>query len=243
MTEEARAGHETALTTLDNLQYRLRRLEYFISGSDDAQEPLAAVVSKGREYNITSRLAKLERTLHSISEDSPIVQELLQLGMAHKILPQAWPLAIILTSALEAAYPTLFHPASSNLDTIPSTLSTEEIAAIVTAHAPLYPLTASRLTSIRDINIPSSSFSTQLIALQPRLAQLAKLQDMQSQEMAALRARSTKAVQRWYELGVLGQGECWAEWEGRMEECEKKVRRLEGGRRKEIEEKERYLVS
>lgn len=137
-------------------------------------------------------------------------------------------------------HPTLFHPSQPDLDSI---LSTKEIAAIVTAHAPLYPVTASRLTSIRDIKIPSSSLSIQLIALRPRLAQLARLQDAQAREMAVLRARSAKVVQRWYELGVLGQGECWAEWEGRMEECEKKVRRLEAGRRREVEEKERYLAT
>ena len=60
--------------------------------------------------------------------------------------------------------------------------------------------------------------------------------------MAALRARSAKAVQRWYELGVLGQGECWAEWEGRMEECEKKVRRAEGGRKRVMQEQEKYMT-
>ncbi|KAI4185167.1 MAG: hypothetical protein LQ346_005965 [Caloplaca aetnensis] len=222
MNREGGAGHETTLTTLDNLQYRLQRLEYFISGSDDAQEPLAAVVSKGREHNIISRLAKLEHTWHSISEKYPVIQGLLQLA---------------------AAYPSLFHPFSSDGDAVSSTLSTEEISAIVIAHAPLYPLTASRLTSIRDINIPSSSLSTQIIALRPRLSQLARLQDVQSQEIAELRARSAKAVQHWYELGVMAQGECWAEWEGRMEECEKKVRRLEGGTRKVLEEKERYLVT
>lgn len=213
--------HEITVATLDDLQYRLQRLEYFISGSDDPKKPLEAVVSKGREHSINARLAKLERTLHSMSEKWPVLQELLQ---------------------LEAAHPSLFHTSTSDPDVIPSNLSTEEIAAIVTAHAPAYPLTASRLTSIRDINIPSSSLSTSLIALHPRLAKLEQLQDSQSKEMAELRARSAKAVQRWYELGVLGQGECWADWEGRMEECEKRVRRLEGGRKRELEDRERYLV-
>ena len=60
--------------------------------------------------------------------------------------------------------------------------------------------------------------------------------------MAALRARSAKAVQRWYELGVLGQGECWAEWEGRMEECEKKVRRVVGDQKRDMEEREKYMT-
>lgn len=144
---------------------------------------------------------------------------------------------------IEAAYPSIFHPSSSDLDVRPSTLSTEELSAVVTAHAPLYPLTASRLTLIHDINIPSSSLSSSLIALKPRLAQLARLQDAQVKEMMELRATSAKVVQRWYELGVLAQGECWAEWEGRMEQCEKSLSRLESGRRREMEEKERYLPS
>ncbi|KAL8974036.1 MAG: hypothetical protein Q9197_001732 [Variospora fuerteventurae] len=216
MAQETRDTHETGITTLENLQYRLQRLEYFISGSDNAQEPLEAVISKGREHNITSQLAKLEKTLHSLSEQSPIIDELLQ---------------------LQATYPSLFHPSSSDLDSPPSALSIEEISAVVTAHAPLYPLTASRLTSIRDTSIPSSSLSASLIALRPRLTQLARLQGTQAKEMADLRVRSTKVVQRWYELGVLAQGGGWAEWEGRMEECEKSVRRLESGRRREDEEK------
>ncbi|KAL8699908.1 MAG: hypothetical protein Q9201_005735 [Fulgogasparrea decipioides] len=212
---------ETAVAMLDDLQYRLQRLEYCLSGSDDPQRPLKAAIAKGRDHTVTARLANLEHKLHKLSEDSPVIHDLLQ---------------------LQATHPTLFHPPQSGLDTIPSTLSTEEVLAIVTAHASLYPLTASRLTSIRDMNIPSSSLSAALISLRPRLAKLQSLQDAQAKEMAALRARSAKAVQRWYELGVLGQGECWAEWEGRVEECEKRVRRLEGARKKATEEKERYMT-
>lgn len=82
MAQETCDTHGTGITTLENLQYRLQRLEYFISGSDNAQEPLEAVISKGREHNITSQLAKLEKTLHSLSEQSPIIDELLQLRMS-----------------------------------------------------------------------------------------------------------------------------------------------------------------
>lgn len=88
MAQEAPEAHQTALATLDSLQYRIQRLEYFISGSDDAHKPLEAAASKGREHNITSRLAKLEHKLHSISENSPIIQELLQLRTSHPILPR-----------------------------------------------------------------------------------------------------------------------------------------------------------
>ena len=236
-------SHGTALATLDDLQYRLQRLEYFISGSDDAHEPLTAAVSKGREHSITARLSKLEHTLHSMSERSLVIYELLKLRTCQDLIDAKVLDMLTITPMLaEAAHPTLFNTSASHPDTVPSTLSTDEIAAIVTAHAPFYPLTASRLISIHDISIPSSSLSTSLIALRPRRAKLERLQDAQAEEIAGLRARSAKAVQRWYELGVLDQGECWADWEGRMEECEKKVRRLEGVKRREMEDKEKYLT-
>ncbi|KAL8790102.1 MAG: hypothetical protein Q9213_000804 [Squamulea squamosa] len=213
--------YETAISTLDDLQARLQRLEYFLSGSDDAQAPLEAAVSKGRDHTILARLSKLEHTLHSLSEKSPVIHDLLQLQQAH---------------------PTLFHPSKSELNAIPSNLSTEEILAIVTSHGSLYHQTASQLMSIRDLAIPSSSLSASLISLQPRIAKMQTLHEVQAKEMAALRARSAKAVQRWYELGVLAHGECWAEWEGRMEECEKKVRRAESDRKRLVEEQERYMT-
>ncbi|KAI4275589.1 MAG: hypothetical protein LQ337_003101 [Flavoplaca oasis] len=199
MTQQA---YETAITSIEDLELRLRRLEYYLSGSDDPRPSLETAVSKGRDHTVTARLSTLE----------------------------------------QRAYPTLFHPSHSDLDTIPSNLSSEEILAIVAAHGPLYHQTASQLTSIHDLAIPSSSLSTSLISLQPRISKLQSLQKAQAKEMAALRARSAKAVQRWYELGVLGQGECWAEWEGRMEECEKKVRRAVGDRQRDMEEREKYMT-
>ncbi len=58
--------------------------------------------------------------------------------------------------------------------------------------------------------------------------------------MADLRRRSAKAIQRWYELGVLGENECWTEWERRVMEVEKRVRREEGRMAKKVEEDEAY---
>ena len=58
--------------------------------------------------------------------------------------------------------------------------------------------------------------------------------------MAELRTRSAKAIQRWYELGVLGESECWTEWEGRIVEVEKMVRREEGRLAKGVQEDKAY---
>ena len=239
----AQGAHEWAIATLDDLQARLRRLEYYLSGSDDAQLRLEAAVSQGKDHTVMARLSTLQHTLHNLSERSPVVHDLLQIRQSSKpYLGNPEVKLIVSFSPSEHAYPTLFQPIKSELDINPSKLSTEEIRAIVAAHSPLYHQTASQLTSIHDLAIPSSSLSTSLISLQPRIAKIQSLQEAQAKEMAALRARSAKAVQRWYELGVLGQGECWAEWEGRMEECEKKVRRVEGGRKRVMKEQEMYMT-
>lgn len=66
------------------------------------------------------------------------------------------------------------------------------------------------------------------------------MQEEQGRDVAVLRARSARAIQRWYELGVLGESECWSEWEGRMVVVEKKVRREEGRAAKVVEEDRAY---
>lgn len=58
--------------------------------------------------------------------------------------------------------------------------------------------------------------------------------------MAELRTRSARVIQRWYEVGVLGESECWSEWEGRVVEVEKRVRREESRMAKVVEEDKAY---
>lgn len=83
--------------------------------------------------------------------------------------------------------------------------------------------------------MPATSPLTNLIALVPRLEKLEELQRRQDAEVAELRARSARVVENWYEWGVLGMGECWGEWEGRLERAEGRCRKEEK-RRKEEEE-------
>ena len=123
---------------------------------------------------------------------------------------------------------------------MPTTLSTAELIAIIVSCAPSFPTTASRLIAVKDLPIPPAKSFAALIALQPRLAEVELLQQSQAKEMAELRARSARAVQRWYEVGVLEEGECWSEWEERCVEVEKKVRRAEMHATQEAKEKEAY---
>ena len=72
------------------------------------------------------------------------------------------------------------------------------------------------------------------------MAQLELLQESQAKEVAELRLKSAAVIQRWYELGVLGGGECWTEWERRVMNAEKIIRREEIHRARDMEAMEVY---
>lgn len=82
--------------------------------------------------------------------------------------------------------------------------------------------------------------SVSLISLQPRLARLELLQESHAREVDHLRLRSASVLQRWYALGVLEGGECWTEWERRVTDVEKRVRREEAYRARDIKADEAY---
>lgn len=96
------------------------------------------------------------------------------------------------------------------------------------SYATAFPETASRLTSLNDLPVPDAESSAALIELQPQLDRLAQTQAEQSATISELRVRTARVLQRWYEVGLVGSGECWAEWEGRLEDVEREVRRGEG---------------
>lgn len=125
-------------------------------------------------------------------------------------------------------FPDLFQSQQPN--EIPSTLTTTNIASIVLSCASSFPETASRLNSLKDLPIPDAALSTSLIALKPRLESVRKLQDEQASQVAELRARSAALLERYCEVGLVAGGECWAEFEDRVEVTEMAVRRMEVAR-------------
>ncbi|KAI9648984.1 hypothetical protein NHQ30_001550 [Ciborinia camelliae] len=189
---------KTASETIDLLEARLRRIEYAVCGHIDTTSLTTSDVS----ISAYERLAELEHVLHGLASNSRVIQELLK---------------------LHARYPDLFK--SIDPDQIPTTLDTSSILSIILASASSYPSTASRLTSILDMPIPSAESSAQLIDLQPRIAKIEALQMAQNAELSALRQRTAAVIQRWYTVDVLRTGESWAELEGRVQQVEQKVRR------------------
>lgn len=88
---------------------------------------------------------------------------------------------------------------------------------------------------MNDLPIPDAQSSASLIELQPQLDRLAQIQAAQAAEISQLRVRTASVLQRWYEIGLVGSGEVWAEWEGRLEDVERGTRRTEVKRQREKE--------
>ncbi|KAI9743373.1 MAG: hypothetical protein M1818_003219 [Claussenomyces sp. TS43310] len=98
--------------------------------------------------------------------------------------------------------------------------------ASVLAAASTYTLTASGLTSILDMPVPSAESSRQLILARAQIATLELVQESQAKEITELKQRSASVLQRWYSVDVLRTGEYWADVEEKIESVEQKVRRL-----------------
>ncbi|THW19271.1 hypothetical protein D6D23_07330 [Aureobasidium pullulans] len=110
-------------------------------------------------------------------------------------------------------------------------MTSDALAALVLSHAPSYQATAARLTSLQDTPVPNSSALAALVELHPRLERVATRQDDQQLSIAQLRHQSLALLGRWYHLGIIGMDDCWTEWEARLMDQEKLVRRAEAEKR------------
>ncbi|MCJ1473917.1 hypothetical protein MMC13_002573 [Lambiella insularis] len=203
---------KVALESLELLGSRLRKINFYTTGTDETRDSTELPSNRGRQDNIQARLQQLDDGLKRLASRSTAIEQFLNLynRKNERIIQQI-----------------------SQVDDQPA-FSISERLAIINSCATLYPTSVSRLTSIQDLPVPSAESSASLIALHPRLAKVELLQKSQSLQLAELRVRTASVLQRWYEIGVLGRGECWTEWEGRMMEVEKVLRREEGSRAREL---------
>ena len=75
----AAADYQNTLETIELLQYRLQRIEFLLTGSDDGQEQLHEVAARGRDHGVLARLAKVESDLTRLASKSTLVHDLLSL--------------------------------------------------------------------------------------------------------------------------------------------------------------------
>jgi hypothetical protein len=98
---------------------------------------------------------------------------------------------------------------------------------MVLAEAPSYSSVSSQLRALGDVNLPPTDSFAKIVALQPRMAELSQKQYEQAMEISELRKRSGIMVMRWHEVFILGQGRCWTEWDSKLRDTEREVRREE----------------
>ncbi|OCK85233.1 hypothetical protein K432DRAFT_413431 [Lepidopterella palustris CBS 459.81] len=190
---------QLVLQTLDLLEVRLSRIEFTLDGgiSDDGSTPT-------QPLSVPERIQKLEESLQKFSRKTALISEV---------------------QRLQSQHPDLFRPASE-AESRPDPKPSEQLAMVLT-EAPAFPTTASQLTSLNDLPVPPTESFAALAALHPRIQEAEVRQTRQAMEISALRKRTGALVIRWNEIYILGQGKCWAEWDGRLRTAERAVRREE----------------
>ncbi|KAK0931062.1 hypothetical protein LTR29_016438 [Friedmanniomyces endolithicus] len=199
------SSKQTTADTLALLDERLRRVNYALHGDSETRDSDPSQTPR----SVIARLRALERTLAQLRAHSPAAAEVL---------------------ALQKAHPSLFHPPPPNT---PSTLPPTQLTALILAHSQLYASVSANLTQLQDTRVPDPASAAKLVELAPRIEKARAKQEKQAREVAELRARSARVVERWLEVGMLGMSERWAEWEERLREVEIVVRRREGAKRRE----------
>lgn len=119
------------------------------------------------------------------------------------------------------------HPELFNATAPPaaSSLPLEERLSVVLSAAPSYHATASQLSSILDTPIPPPQQSAKLGSLLPRIDKVEGRVHGIEVEVAELRKRSASLLERWYWVSVEEGNERVAEWDERLGECERVVKR------------------
>ncbi|KAL6234953.1 hypothetical protein BDW75DRAFT_240650 [Aspergillus navahoensis] len=235
MASESDTQLETAASsTLYLLESRLHRLAYLLTG-DTTWTGTPNPPSKPPSYDetVSRRIQRLESELGDLAGKVSVVRDVLGL---YERFPDLFKSISSTTSptanTTEQTDPCSETPQPADPETEPSP-PLAVMLSIILSYASLIPETASRLTSLTDTPIPDASLSASLIGLQPRMDRLAAKQDEQSREIAELRVRTAKVLQRYYEISLLGGGEVWGEWEGRIESVERGVKRVEVARGRE----------
>ena len=126
---------------------------------------------------------------------------------------------------LESRFPQLLAPETAPPPT--NDPKSDEKLSLVLAEAPSYSTISSQLRALGDVHLPPTGSFAKIVALQPRMEQLSRTQYEQAMEISELRKQSGIMVMRWHDVFVLGQGRCWAEWDTKLRDAEREVRREE----------------
>ena len=212
MAAESKLDTGAPHSNLALLEHRLRRLEFLLTGSSNLDGlPDGIDVPQKSDDTIFARLARFRVSLDRLRRlDGPAG------GLVREI------------EALHSKFTELLL---SNPAIPASGLSSQ--ASLVLSHATLYPETASRLSSLQSLQIPSAEASARIAELAPDIAECQRTQKDLEQEVQELRQRSARCLEWWVKVGVVGMGDLWEEWEDRLRDVEQQMARFERRQKEE----------
>lgn len=237
----------TALTTLALLHNRLARLEHIILGhSNRSYTADGTTVPSPSPRTVPAQLLDLEARLNKLRRldgvPGSMVRMIENLRREHPEIFQqrsSSPVAIHGSTAtdIENTRDGTAIDAAANTTTTTSprssTLRLAKQAAEILAHQMVYTSTSAQLQTLQTLQIPPAANSAVLIEQEPRLAPLHQKQDRLKSEIDALRERSARILEWWVRVGVVGMGEVVEDWETRVVECDRVMKRLQQRRHEE----------
>ncbi|KAK7190614.1 hypothetical protein DPSP01_007270 [Paraphaeosphaeria sporulosa] len=161
---------------------------------------------------VPERIHKIERSLQELSAKTGLLSDVQQLLTKHK---------------------DILKPEHEEGD---APLDMEEKAVMVVERAPQFATTASQLKTLDDQQIPSTDGFTKLAKLLPRIAEAEDRHLQQALQISMLRKKNGLLVQRVKQVQFLGSARCWTEWQGRLQNVQKNIARIEFKHKQEEED-------
>lgn len=223
---------ETAAATLQSLDWRVKRLEHYLSPATAGAEAEDGDSTNGtsKSESVHFRLQNLERRLADIIRSNRNADALLHLRMVLDL--ETWRLCLKLT-AIEADYPEI--ASNKQKDETLAAASAAKLP-IVLASAAAYTDTVSRLNTLQQYPMADTKELVSLLSQRSRLEKFEAVQNEQLADIQDLQQRSIVLVAEWYQRHVLHSSEQWSSWEARMLEAEQTVRRRDAAKARDQDE-------
>ena len=114
-----------------------------------------------------------------------------------------------------------------------STLSSNDRSTIVLASSATFQSAQAKLSSLDGIKLENATDLVPMAAMLPELASVMAVHEAQEKEITELQRRSVMLLANWYSNSVLEGNKRWADWEDRLLDVERVVRRKEIAREKD----------
>ena len=201
---------EAVLFTFAELESRLDRLEYLLSGPKEQTEE--------KPKTIPDRMHRIEKVLQELAGRTSLLNDARELLAKHK---------------------DVLEPQPDNDGQVPNPLDVSQKAILVTERATSFATTASQLKALDDQQLPTTDGFAKLSMLRPRIAEFEDRHLQQALKIAELRRRTGLVNEKYKRIHFIGAATVWVDYHQRLTKALNELSREEYKRRPE-EEAEEY---